>query len=111
MTVSTLVGHENPSGASGDSLCWLTVTPKTGLWGCLVVYFQGRLPAAAHHTVHIMTGDHKRRGAKICATKIGMSVLGLQIFLAPVSFPKGFYVCKDKKVMGIEFILCSYVTT
>lgn len=32
-TVSTLVGHENPSGASGASPCWLTVSPGTGLWG------------------------------------------------------------------------------
>lgn len=31
-----------------------------------------------------MAGGHERRGGKTCATKIGISVPGLQNFLVPV---------------------------
>lgn len=63
-----------------------------------------------------MSGGHERRGGKTGATKIGMSVPGLQNFLVPVPqesvlVSKWLHICKDKKVVVTKLIVFSSYAT
>lgn len=81
------------------------------LWSVGLFIPKEDLTAGTHHTVNIMAGDHRRGDeGKLVPPNKDVSA-GSQDFL-PLSlrswfwFPNDLTFCKDRKVVGTEFILC-----